>query len=299
MSITFNPYLTTNAAGSFAVSSSGYMQGTALDQPAIRNSLFAGWYTAANTTPLWGGIPISDAIPNEYSGTTYVNKSLGTLVTRATTLTLTAGTSGGITGFSVFDQNHSALQWPGNEVPIVQGGGSCNFYRLGCGARIVVAMDPSLISNAGSIVTTAFSWDFNNNCLAPKAGSATYSLSSVTWASTNGGQLTIVASGATPVAAIGDLINISGATNSGTGGSAAINTNFVITAFTDNQHFVAAAPAASGVFGSIAGSPVLNYDTTALVVDVLDFNVGNSMTVNWNGTNATWNRSGSVAVIQI
>src|SRR5271166_941408 len=299
MSINFNPFLTTSALGSFNVSSSGYMQGTALDQPAIRNSLFAGWYTAANTLPLWGGVAISDAIPNEYSGTTYVNKSLGTLVTRATTLTLTAGTSGGITGFAVFDQNHSMIQWPGNDVPIVPvGGGSCNFYRLGCGARIAVAMDPGLISNAGSIVTTAFSWDFNNQCLAPKAGAATYAISSATWASTNGGRLTIVVA-ASPVQAVGDEVNISGATNTGTGSTAVINTNFVVDTFTSNTNFTLAAPAASGVFGTIAGSPVLNYDTTALVVDVLDFNVGNSMTVNWNGTNATWSRTGSCAVIQI
>ena len=34
--ITINPVLTTNAAGSFNIKSSGYIQGTILDDPAIR-----------------------------------------------------------------------------------------------------------------------------------------------------------------------------------------------------------------------------------------------------------------------
>ena len=99
---------------------------------------------------------------------------------------------------------------------------------------------------------------------------------------------------------MGDSINISGATNSGTGGNSLVNGNFVVTSFTDNQHFSFQVTAASGAIATIAGSPVLNYGTGALNVKILDFNAGNSMTVQYNPiTGATWNRQGYAALIQI
>jgi hypothetical protein len=99
-----------------------------------------------------------------------------------------------------------------------------------------------------------------------------------------------------PVA--GDILRISGATNSGTGGTAAINASFIVVSATTTQAILAA-PAAAGVFGTIGGSPVLNFGTGALPAKVLNLNVGNSMTVNYDPINnvATWNRAGTTAVI--
>jgi len=202
----------------------------------------------------------------------------------------------------VFNQDHAMVNSPQSPVPLAGSGMLVNFFRLGSGARIAVACDPSLVSLEGSVITSQVSWDFHNQVLQPyDASTPTYALSSVTWANTNGGQLTVVASVATPVGGVGDAVNISGATNSGTGGAAAINANFTVAAFTDNEHFVLAAPAAAGVFGTIGGSPVLNYGTGALPVKVLDVQVGNSMTVAYDpATNlATWNRSGTTAILLI
>ena len=40
--ITINPSLTSNALGSFNIASTGYIQGTALDNPAVRYQLAGG-----------------------------------------------------------------------------------------------------------------------------------------------------------------------------------------------------------------------------------------------------------------
>src|SRR6185437_13364489 len=232
--ISYNPYQTTTAAGSFQIDSTGYIQGVMLDDPAIRYALAGGVLANSETIPMWGGVGISEVVPGA-SGTP--NSALGGQITRATTLT--AAAAGQLTGFSVFNQDHAMVNSPQSPVPLAGSGMLVNFFRLGSGARIAVACDPSLVSLEGSVITSQVSWDFHNQVLQPYGASTpAYSLSSVTWANTNGGQLTGVASVATPVGGVGDAVNISGATNSGTGGAAAINANFTVAAFTDNEHFV-------------------------------------------------------------
>jgi hypothetical protein len=294
--ITFNPYATTTAGGSFNIDSTGYTQGMALDQPAIRNSLAGGVLANTETLPMWGGVGITELIPGAAGGP---NAALGSLIGRATTLT--AATTGQLTGFSVFDQNYAAVNNPASPVPLIGSGGLVNFYRLGSGARIPVAIDPSLVSLEGGLITQNVSWDFNNQVLAPYETTATYSITSMTWSSTNGGQAVVVAAVATPVAGVGDVINISGATNSGSGGASLVNGNFTVTAFTDNEHFTIAMPGTSSTIGTIAGTIVANYGTGALAVKVLDIQIGTSMTVVYNPLTgaATWNRSSSTAIILI
>ena len=297
--LSFNPFVATNAVGSFNIDTGGGFQGTFMDDPAIRNALAGGILATTETIPMWGGVGISELVPTPGSAT-LPNSTLGGIISRATTQT--AASAGQLTGFSVFNQAHSMVNSPQSPVPLAGSGNLVNFFRLGSGARIWVAMDPSLVTLENSIITTQVSWDFNNQVLQPyDASTATYSITSLTWASTNGGQTTVVAAVATPVAGVGDVINISGATNTGTGGATAVNGNFTVTAFTDNQHFVIAAPAASGVIGTIAGTIVANYGVGALVCKILDINIGNSMTVTYNASTgfATWNRSGSAALILI
>jgi hypothetical protein len=294
--VTFNPYTTTVAAGTFNAQSVGYIIGTALDQPAIRYSLSGGVLASTETLPMWGGVAISEAIPGA-SGTP--DEVLGSIITRATTNTITS--TNGVTGFSVFDQNSAAVNSPQSPVPLIGSGGQVNFYRLGSGARIAVAMDPSLVDLQSAIIGTQVSWDFTNSRLQPyDASTATYAISSATWASTAGGTLTIVAGAAVPFG-LGDTVTITGGTNTGTGGAGAINNTFIISGFTDTTHFTLAAPAASGVFGTIGGSPVINAGTGALNVKVIDVKIGNCMSVNYaSGTGfATWNYNDSAAIILI
>ncbi len=81
-------------------------------------------------------------------------------------------------------------------------------------------------------------------------------ISSMNWSS---GQITVVCSAYCIAGGVGDFVKITGATNSGTGGSAAINTTFQVTSRTDNKHFVLNAPdPAGGVFGTITGGTMAN-----------------------------------------
>ena len=60
-SIAFNPFSTTTAAGSFNVTSEGYVQGVFLDDPALRYQLAGGTYLGASqpTLPMIGGAAIT------------------------------------------------------------------------------------------------------------------------------------------------------------------------------------------------------------------------------------------------
>lgn len=288
----FYPYQTTNAAGSFSVQSAGYVQGIYMDDPAVRYALAIGTVSSSATGPIWGGMAISESVA---AASGYDRTQGGTLVA-ATAVT-------NITGFSVFN---NAYAWPGSpQSPVPMAGASgmtVPFFRMGSGARIAVAMDPSLVSLDGGLITQQVSWDFNNQVLQPyDASTATYSVTSATSSYANGVYtIAIVMAAASPVAAVGDLINISGVT--GTGASL-VNGNQTVSAFTDNQHFSIQITAASGAIatGALTGTIVLNYGTGALPVKVLDISAANSMTVSYNALTgaATWNRSGYAALIQI
>jgi hypothetical protein len=129
----------------------------------------------------------------------------------------------------------------------------------------------------------------------------------MTWASTNGGQIAITCTSDPLVTAIGDIVNISGATTTGTGGNNAVNGTFIVNTFTSSTSFTVSAPGTSGYYGTIStGSAVLNEGTgdptaTPVFLRVLSIHTGNSMTVNYNlGTGfATWNQSGSTAIILV
>lgn len=146
--ISINPSLTTNAAGSFNVQSLGFIVGMALDDPAIRNELAGGYLHADEALPMWGGVAIEELIGLS-------TESRGPAIKRAATNPL-------LTGFSVFNQNHAGINSPQSPVPLTPSTMLVNFYRLGSGARIPLAIDPALVSLDGSIITTQVSWDFAN-----------------------------------------------------------------------------------------------------------------------------------------
>lgn len=156
--IAFNPYIQTSAAGMFNIESDGFIVGTAMPDPAARFALSGGWLATAETLPMFGGIAINESIPQERPPVTRADVALGGIIARATTLAAGAGTT---TGFSVFDQNYAAVNTPQSPVPVVGSGGLVNFYRLGSGIRVALAIDPALITLEGGLITQQVSWDFS------------------------------------------------------------------------------------------------------------------------------------------
>lgn len=155
--ISINPSLTTNAAGSFNVQSLGFIAGMALDDPSVRNELAGGYLDSAETLPMWGGVAIEELI----AATT---ESRGPSIKRAVS-------DATLTGFSVFNQNHAAINTPQSPVPLTSSGLLVNFYRLGSGARIPLEIDPALVTLEGTIITSQVSWDYaNQKIIAYDAG---------------------------------------------------------------------------------------------------------------------------------
>ena len=148
-SIAFNPFATTVAAGLFLTTAAGLVAGTFFDNPAIRYQLSGGVLAASETLPMWGGVAIGEYIPA--SG----QDVRGSQIKRATT-------EANLTGFSVFNQNGAAISSPQSPVPQTLSGGQVNFFRLGSGAKLALAIDPALVSDDGGLITQQVSWDFTN-----------------------------------------------------------------------------------------------------------------------------------------
>lgn len=288
----FYPYQTTNAAGSFSVQSAGYVQGVYMDDPAIRYALAIGTLSAAATAPVWGGMAISESV----APASNYDRSQGGTIVAATAIA-------NITGFSVFN---NAYAWPGSPQSPVPTAGAAGmtvpFFRMGSGARIAVAMDPSLVSVDGSLITTQVSYDFTSQVLTPfNAATPTVAVTSVT-SSFAAGVYTfvVVAAAATLVGAVGDSVNISGVTGLG---AALVNGTQVVTAFTDSTHFSFQVTAATGAIatGALTGTIVITQSVGALPVKILDVSAANSMTVVYNPATgaATWNRQGYAALILV
>jgi hypothetical protein len=155
---TFNPYIQTNAPGMFTIESDGLIVGTAYPDPAARFALSGGWLAQTETLPMYGGVAINESVPQERPPVNRADVALGGIIARGTTLAAGAGT---VTGFSVFDQNYAAVNSPQSQVPTVGSGGLVNFYRLGSGARVALAIDPALVTLEGGLITQQVSWDFS------------------------------------------------------------------------------------------------------------------------------------------
>ncbi len=299
--ITFNPLITTNVgAAAFNVTTDGYIQGMSLDNPSARFFLSGGVLASTETLPMWGGVAVAEDIATAASPQTTPIPALGSSLVRSTSVSSTIP----ITGFTVFDQVHSAINFPQSPVPLIPTGGMVNFYRLGSGARIAVACDPNLVSLQGGLINANVSWNFQGQFLQTYESSSTQpAISAMTWASTNGGQIAITVASTTSVLQIGDLVNISGATTTGTGGNNSVNGTFVVNTWTSSTSFTVSAPGTSAYYGTITtSSAVVNQSGVALStigIQVLDVKIGNCMTVNYNLATgfATWNYNASAAII--
>jgi len=291
--VSFSPFQTTTAYGSFSIQSEGFNQGVALDDPAVRFYLAGGPLATTETLPMWGGVAISEFIPPSSA-----NASLGTTVARATAIT---GGSNPISGFSVFNQAANWITSPQSECPSAGAGMTIPFYRLGSGARIALAIDPSLVSLDGGLTTQQVSWDFNAQALAPYETSSPVSVTSVTSSYSNGVYtFAVVAAAATPVGAVGDFVTLAGVT--GTGANY-VNGTHIVTSFTDNQHFSfqVTAPSGSIATGALTGTITVIVGTGALPVKILKINIGNSKIVTYDSVNnyVHWTNNGSTAICLI
>ena len=282
--ISFNPIQTTVAAGSFNITADGYIQGTALNDPAIRNALAGGYLASTETLPMWGGVGISETIPNSNAGPALI---------RATSLTQTS--AGGLTGFTVFDQASAMITTPQSPVPLAGSLMSVNFYRLGSGARIAVDCDPTLVNLQTQIISKQVSWDFTAQRLVPYLGTLT--ISSGTYNTTTG---VIVLTMSAPAGfGAGDDVILSGLT--GTGAYATLDGTWLATAVSGST-VTLAGPVGAGAATITGGSLTLaSGASSALAVKVLDVQVGNCMSVAYNATTgfATWNRNATNAIILI
>lgn len=302
----FNPIATTNAAGSFAVSAAGFMQGVFQDDPALRYELGGGILGPNETIPMWGGVLISESTTPVASSGTSPRKDLGGYITRATSLPGTnwlwgSGTTANVaTGFSVFNGAHAMLNWPQNPVPIAQNYGQVNFIRFGSGLRLPVACAAVLADLEGGGIGQAVSWDYTLQQLVPYTpGFAQTTITGATWASTSGGQTTFtVGTDLTADLSAGDLIEVSGVVSTG-GTGVGFNGQFSVVSVSSTQVVVTQAAASSpGTYSS--GGHILAQGG-ALPVRVLDVQIGNSMTVLYNATlgTASWVRNGNCALILV
>lgn len=289
--IAFNPYLQNNATGSFGVSADGLMQGTAMDDPAVRYRMKGGYLADTETIPMWGGVGVYADVP--YSSAGNPNQALGGKIGRATTLTVAQTKT--LLGFSVFDQNYAAVNTPQSPVPLIASKGLVNWYPLGSFARIAVKCDPSLISLEGGILDANVSWDFVNQLLVPYIGTLT--ISSGTYNNTTG---VVVLTMSAPVGFdAGDAIVVSGLT--GTGAFASLDGTFTST-FASGSTVKYNAGAGLGAATITGGSLTLGSGASvALPAKVLRVDVGNSMVVDYDPVTgfATWDREGSAALIQL
>lgn len=294
--VNINPTITTNAAGSFSTSTVGLIQGTAYDDPAVRNELAGGVLDPNETLPMWGGVGIYEHIPSGISGNapamTGFNETLGPIVGRASANT----GSKALAGFSVFNQAHAMLNTPQSPVPVALNGMNVEFYRFGSNARIAVACDPSLVSLEGGITAAQVSWDYVNQLLVPFIGTLT--ISSGTYNNTTG---QVVLTMSAPITfSPGDDIVVSSLT--GSGAFASLNGSFTALAGTTGSTVVYNAGAGLGAAAITGGSLTLGSGASvALNARVLEIVPTGNMTVSYSTVTgfATWNRNGSCAVILI
>lgn len=168
-----NPAIQTSFTNTFFATSRGYVQGDALDDPAIRYSLRKALVAPAATQAMWGGLAISEQMLTGGIGvgTTNPASDLKTQLFPATSLT--AGNAAELRGFTVINQAVSMIKSAQNNAPIALPSMAINYYRLGSGARIPVAASAAAAAAwlGGVVDPQTIYWDTNNLWLTNGAGS--------------------------------------------------------------------------------------------------------------------------------
>jgi hypothetical protein len=153
--VTISPWVTSTPSDSFVSPTQGYIAGLMLDDPVSRMWLNQGVLASTETVPLWGGVPIAEYINLPGTGAS----GLGPTLKRATA-------SIAATGWCVFNQAMSGIITTSSTAPSYVPGGSVNFVRFGSNARIVVAIDPAIVTAVNSTDITVLAdtlyWDVTN-----------------------------------------------------------------------------------------------------------------------------------------
>jgi len=153
--ITLTPMVTTGVADSFLLQSDGFVAGTFLDDPAVRYQLEGGFIGSSQTTPIWGGLPLSLGIPALGGGGS--SSGLGPSC-------VVAATNGAIDAWCLYNQAANMLITPGSNAPQASSGMTINFGRPGSNFRIVLPILTSLVNTViGQEPGYQVSWDFTNN----------------------------------------------------------------------------------------------------------------------------------------
>jgi len=153
--VSLNPYLTTNAQNSFLLQSDGFVAGTFQDDPALRYALEAGVVSSSQSTPLYGGLPVTLTLAAPGPGGS--SSGLGSTIALATA-------EGNLDGFVVFNQASAGPITSSSNVPLYTSGQSANFIRVGCGLRLVLPVNPTAVATlTGEGSNTAIYWDYTNN----------------------------------------------------------------------------------------------------------------------------------------
>ncbi len=156
--VPFSPYASTNASGSFGVSSVGYFQGMAMDNPAAMQFLNAGLLASTETLPMWGGVAVMAQIPVQ-----------GTLLGGIQR----ADTNADIGGFSVYTSDYAMVGSPQSTAPVTLNGGQVNYFELGSDIQLCVAIDPTLaatLQNGTTLQNVQVSWDLVNQKIITYSG---------------------------------------------------------------------------------------------------------------------------------
>jgi hypothetical protein len=291
MTISFNPALTSNAAGGFSVQSTGYIQGMMIDEPATRFQLAGGILATAETLPMWGGVAIVEALQGvgTYQNSAQAaNNVLGNTISRA----LTTAT---ITGFSVLNQQSAAIVTPQSNVPTEQPGQTVNFFRFGSGAKIAVQCDPALAAALQTnSVSTQVSWDLGlQKLISYEVTTAANVFTAMSWASTAGGTVTATTTSNHGLT-VGQWFTVSGVV------PAAYNGTFQVATTNGTTGMTFLLPAASTP-GTVTTQGQINALGGALPVKVIGLNIGNSKIVVWDSVNqvANFANTGTTAIIEI
>jgi hypothetical protein len=283
--ISFNPFLTSNAQGSFSTLSEGYVQGALQDDPSARNYLTTGYLAPTETLPMWGGVAIYEyTAPN-----TGYPASYGPAVGRALT-------TAAITGFSTINQATAWITSAQSQSPTAAVGMTVPFVRLGSNNRLAVAIDPALVSLDGGLVTQQVSWDFNLQRLIPYyPTTAAITISTMTAAVASGVVTVSVTTASAHNLSVGSDFTISGAVPTAYNGSWTVLTTSTTTTLTFILTGYSTSP------GSVTTTGQINAGGGALPVKILETQIGNSLTVTYNATTnyANWNQAGSTAIILI
>lgn len=284
--IPFNPYAQTNAPESFNISATGYIQGTAMDDPSTRYRLRGGYLAGDETLPMWGGVGIYEEVPGPANANPPNPQfPYGGKVGRATLLTGAKA----LTGFSVFDQDYAMINSPQSPVPLQASGGSVHLYPLGSLARIAVACSPNLISLEGGLITQQVSWDFTAQELIPfEAAHAPLAISAITW---NANVASVVV--AVNTLTTGGYVTISGSD------IAAYNGDWGPITVVDTTHFTFAMPLDADPGDATTGQ--VDAGGGALPCKILRVSAEGNMIVMRDPTTGfvNWNRNGAAALIQI